>query len=192
MSAPWRILGVDNGTTHIGICVMEYNLEYQVATVIDLITLSPKERAYSRYPHLVYSRGNNHTRRIWLRYKFAELLRELDPEVVAIETPFIGGRATMSSFAPLTLSLQGLIDEVHEYADEEDISIYVEEVSPREAKTAVTLPSDEYNDDKAVLKDNILKHPRIDCSRFDLDTISLDAIDAIAVAYTAVTRLANF
>lgn len=189
---PWRILGVDNGTTQLGLCVLEYDIDSTIARVIDLHTLKPGLRAYQRYSRLVERRGAGAARRQWIQQEFRDYLIDVDPDVVCIETPFIGSSKTQSSFGPLTISLEGLIDVVLEVEDQSDHLIEIERVAPHEAKRAVTPPTVEYSSDKELVKPNIILHPNIDLVNWDLDTQSLDAIDAIAVAYTAVVRLAKF
>lgn len=189
---PWRILGVDNGTTQLGLAVLEYGFDDEIARVVDMHTLAPGLRAYTRYSNIVDRRGPGAARRVWIKEMFRQYLIDIDPDVVCIETPFIGGRKTQSSFGPLTISLEGLIDVVLEVEDELEHVIEIERVSPHEAKRAITPPHAEYNSDKEQVKTNILTHPHVNVLQWDLDKQSLDAIDAIAVGYTAVMRLARF
>lgn len=189
---PWKILGVDNGTTQLGLSTLEYDVDRDIARVVDMHTLAPGNRAYSRYARTLERRGPGAARRQWIQEEFRTYLLEVDPDVVCIETPFIGSSKTQSSFGPLTISLEGLIDVVLSIEDVVEHIVEIERVAPHEAKRAVTPPNAEYNSDKEMIKPNVLIHPGIDTGHWDLDRQSLDAIDAIAIGYTAIVRLARF
>lgn len=191
-NTPWRIIGIDNGTSALGLCVLDYHFEQDLAKVMDLSTIVPKDMAYTAYPLERARRGDNAARRLWIRDHVRDYLEEFEPDVVAIETPFIGGRATLNNYAPLTLSLEGLIDTVYDYADDYDRHIEVERVSPFEAKRSVTPVGVKFNADKMVVLPNIKKIKNIDLNNFRLEDYSLDAVDGVAIAYTVVTRLARF
>lgn len=189
---PWRIIGVDNGTSAMGLCCLEYDFSTNIATVVNMHTLKPGENVYDEHPLLLARRGKNAVRRNWILREFKDYLREFSPDVVGVETPFIGGLNTLNNFAPLTLSLESVIDAVYEYSDEEERDIYVERIAPHEAKRAITPPNVKYNGDKEAVLPNIRNNRQINVNGWDLDQQTLDAVDAIALGYTVITRLARF
>lgn len=192
MSNTWRILGVDNGTSLLGLALLEYDFDTDIAKVLWMGVLEPKGLAYSRYPRIVDRKGKNAARRLWMKEHFHDVLLDTCPDVVGIETPFIGSIATLSSFEPLALSVDALIDTVLDVEDQLDRCIDIEKVAPHQAKRAVTPPDVNYDSGKEAIKVNVLNHPQIDLNGFNLDDYDQDAIDAIAIGWTVVTRLAQF
>lgn len=191
-NAPVSIMGVDNGTSALGLSFCYFDLADRVLSVEGLHTLLAGPQAYRLYPRLLQRRGRNAARRAYMQTEFKEWLLNFEPEIVAIETPFIGSSDTLNNFAPLTLSLEGLIDTVEQVEDILDRRIYVERVSPHEAKKAVTAPGAKFDSSKDVVKPNILKHTAIDTTGLDLELHTLDAIDAIAIAYAGACRIAPY
>lgn len=190
--AKWRILGVDNGTSLLGWSLLEYDFTSDTATLLEVGFLEPKLMAYGRHPRLVMRKGNNAARRAWMQTKFSYLLDDLDPDVVAIETPFIGRAATRSSFEPLALSVDGLIDSVLDYEDRVDRWVDIEKVSPHEAKRSVTPPGVKFDSSKEMVEVNIGRHPQILLGDFNLGSMKEDEVDSISVGWTVVTRLGQF
>lgn len=192
METKWRILGVDNGTSQLGLALLEYDFMTDSATVIDLDTLTPKLIPYRVFSRTLRRKGTNAARREWMKERLGEYIDEHQPHVVAIETPFVGSMRTISSFEPLALSVDGLVDEVLDAEIRNDILIDIEKVAPHQAKRAVMLGGTRYDPDKAMVKINIRNHPCIHLGEFNMDDHEDDAIDGIAIAWTVVTRLAEF
>lgn len=189
----WRIVGIDNGTRLLGISSLEYNFDTQRMRILDMRTLQVDERdAQRRYARTFQVKGANAAHRKWLAEVVKDYVLDVEPDVVAIETPFIGSRKTQSSFEPLSLSLDGLVDVVMDINDEYDLAIDVAKVSPTEAKRAVTPPSEKYDSNKEVVPGNIERHTGIDCNGYDILTEPPDAVDSVAVGYACVVRLAEF
>lgn len=191
MSNTWRILGVDNGTSLLGLALLEYDFDTDIAKVIQLGVLEPRGLAYERYPRIVERKGNNAARRLWMKERFYDILLDIKPDVVAIETPFIGSVATLSSFEPLALSVEALIDTILDVEDDLVKHIDIEKVAPHQAKRAITPPEATYDSSKEAIKVNVLNHPQIDLCGLNLDDYEQDSVDAIAIGWTVVTRLAN-
>lgn len=188
----WRIVGVDNGTSQMGICCLDYNFRTDVAKVVDMTTFKVTDRAYEEFAISYQRKGPNAARRQWMRRRFGSFIRRYNPSVVAIETPFIGSPKTISSFEPLALSVDLLIDEILSYEYQRDVHVDIEKVAPHEAKRAITPLDTKYDADKNAIKRNVLNHPCIDLNRFNLDEQEEDAIDSIAIGWTCVMRLAKF
>lgn len=183
-------MGVDNGTSSLGICLLEY--DFNKAKLLNLDTIAVNSTSHEIFLLELARRGRNASRRRWVQEHFIDFLEEYKPHVVAIETPFIGGRSTLNNFAPLTLSLEGLINLTYDYYDEIDELIDIERVSPFEAKRAVTPEGSKFNSSKDVILSNIKKIKDIDLNGYILEEHSLDAVDSIAVAYTVIQKLAKF
>lgn len=188
----WRILGVDNGTSLLGLSILDYDFTSNVATLIDTHLLQPKLLAYRAHVRLTARKGNSAARREWMAEQFGHYLDQWLPDAVAIETPFIGRKATRSSFEPLALSVDRLIDTILDHEDRLDRWVDIEKVSPHEAKRAVTPHLAVYDASKEMILYNIERHKGISLNGQRLEDLNEDQVDSIAIGYTAVTRLASF
>ena len=176
----------------MGICCIHYDLDTGIAKVVDMTTFIARDSVYDEFSVSYQRKGKNASRREWMRRRFGSFLTKHSPHVVAIETPFIGSPKTISSFEPLALSVDLLIDEVLRYEYNNDVLVDIEKVAPHEAKRAVTPIGAKYDSDKDAVIRNVINHPSIDLTRFNLDEQEQDAIDSIAIGWTVVTRLAKF
>lgn len=192
MSDTLKIMGVDNGTSLMGISLNRYNIKTKIMKVLETNTLEAKDFVYDYYPKDLERRGKQNVRIQWMRQAFKYYLDYFTPDIIAIETPFIGSSKTLGSYGPLLLLLEGLIDDIYQYSDNNYLDISVEKVSPGEVKRVVTPPNTKYNHSKDVIPKNLQLNPYINLNGVDLSSIGEDAIDSIAVAYAGTTRIASY
>src|SRR5690606_20268473 len=106
--AQWkfRVVGVDNGTNNLGVCVIEHDLRTGISLVTDAQTFKSDRTAYKRYPERVFSGLKLSARLNRISEWFEEYLNEHGPHAVGIESPFMHVHA--HSFASLSIAMDTL------------------------------------------------------------------------------------
>lgn len=170
-----RVLTIDNGSNTLGASVTDIDLDNEEKTVIFSETICAEKSAW-RYQDIADIRGGRFARMQVLKRFVSELLEEYNPEVVAIESPFLLKRMP-ESFAVLREVIVYLQQAVHEY----DPGLSIILVPPINAKKAVNALScigkDPVRDAVLMLNDVYYVN--------DLDPHLFDEhqIDSIAVMY---------
>lgn len=174
----YRILGIDNGTTQVGMSVIDYDLRRSTGTVIYTEAFVPESDAYDRLYNTVEMRGRVNARIKWTRRWLMDRLDEFNPNVVGCESPF--SHIQPSAYAPLVVSMESMGEVVEDYRS----TLEFVRVPPGRAKKSVLHGNRKYDNDKDAVRESILTHPRIIAApRLDLHLITPDEMDSIAVGW---------
>jgi len=171
----YRIMGIDNGSSMLGMVVTDLDLRtglYEVVTAETFVA----EKILKDYQGLVSSHGARWARQHALQDAVASALRFFNPHVVAVETPFFMPRR-VQSFETLTEMMIFIRLAVEDYGLGSDII----RVTPGQAKRAVQ-PAN-FTMKKAVMKDCVLRMENIRYREgIHKDALTEHEYDAIAVA----------
>lgn len=144
----YRIMGIDNGSSNLGMVVVDLDLRSGIYTLVHAETFVA-ERLIKNHRGSLITHSARFVRESTLRDVFADALDEFQPDAVAVENAFFQpGRVT--SFETLTEMKVFLREAVIDYDWSMDIILY----SPGEAKRAVQ-PSN-FTMKKVVIRDCIL------------------------------------
>ena len=174
----FRVLGIDNGTSQIGMSVMDYDLRTGIATVVYIEAFNPGDDAYEKYPSVALSRGNAAARIKRTKSWFRARLEEFNPHAIGCESPF--AHLHPPAYAALLLSIDSLIEEAQEYRPSLDFI----KIAPGSAKKAILHGDLKYSNDKELVRTAILSHPCIQTANLiDLRVVSADESDSVAVGW---------
>lgn len=177
-----RILAIDNGSTTLGASITDVNLDTEDKTVIFAETVDANRSIY-RHNDL-----SDHREARFVRYRIlysfmAELLEEYNPNLVAIESPFMFKRP--EAFAVLREAMLTLQQAVDDY----DPTIRIELVPPAKAKMAVG--ADEFVG-KDPVRDAVLALNDVYYERgVRVRELDEHSIDSIAVMYYIANHTIN-
>lgn len=172
----YRIMGIDNGSSNLGMVVLDLDLRSGVYTLVHSETFLA-ERIIKNHKGSLTSHSARWVRECTLHDAFADALEEFQPNAVPVENAFFQpGRVT--SFETLTEMKVFLRRAVADYDDRMDIIL----VSPGEAKRAVQ-PS-HFTMKKVVIRDCILAmSDKIRCiNGITLNSLTEHEYDGIAVS----------
>lgn len=170
----YRIMGIDNGSSLLGMVVMDLELRSGRYSFIDRDTMVA-EKLLGHHKGSAISHGARWARQNALQESVASSLRFHNPHSVAVETPFFMPRR-VQSFETLTEMMIFIRQAVAEYNPMSDIY----RVSPGEAKRAVQPKN--FTMKKAVIKDCVLALDCIDYPKdVDPSKFTEHEYDAIAV-----------
>lgn len=183
-----RIMGIDNGTSVVGMSIIDLCLRSGVGTVVHAEEYEPeRDGAYDRLPNILDRRGRPHARIKYTRRWLMDRLDEFQPHSVGCESPFASFSKPdrISAYGPLVVSIASIGDTVEEYSDYVDFL----QIPPGSAKRAVIHSGKPYSSDKDVIAEYIRTHPKI---RFhdsvDPKRIGSDAMDSVAVGWYVAER----
>lgn len=171
----YRIMGIDNGSSNLGMVIVDLDLRSGIYTLVYAETFVA-ERLIKNHRGSLITHSARYVRESTLRDSFADALEEFQPDAVAVENAFFQpGRVT--SFETLTEMKVFLREAVIDYDWSMDIILY----SPGEAKRAVQPSS--FTMKKVVIRDCILAMgDTIRCvNGTSLDNLSEHEYDGIAV-----------
>lgn len=170
----YRMLGVDNGSSNLGVVVIDLDLRSGVYTLLYAETFVA-DRMIRNHRGSLASHTPRWVRERTLQDAFADSLVRWRPNAVPVENAFFQpGRVT--SFEVLTEMKVLLRLALEDFDPSMDLIL----VSPGEAKRAVQ-PSD-FTMKKVVIRDCILRLKQLRCSNgIDLNTLSEHEYDGIAV-----------
>ena len=171
----YRTMGIDNGSSNLGLVVIDLDLRSGIYTLVHAETLVA-ERLIKNHRGSLITHTPRFVRESTLRDVFADRLDEFQPDAVAVENAFFQpGRVT--SFETLTEMKVFLREAVIDYDWSMDIILY----SPGEAKRAVQ-PSN-FTMKKVVIRDCIIAMGnKIRCvNGTSLDNLTEHEYDGIAV-----------
>jgi len=172
----YRIMAIDNGSSSLGMVIVELDLRQDMYHVVHTDTFLADKLLNDRAGQ-VPSHGSRWARQNTLRDCIARELRFHNPHAVAVETPFFMPKR-VQSFETLTEMMIFIRQAVEDYNPMSDIY----RVSPGEAKRAVQ-PSKDFSMKKAVIKDCVLQLENITYKEgICKDALSEHEYDAIAVA----------
>ncbi len=179
-----RGIGIDNGTTQVGMSVFDYDLRSNTLTVIHTEAYNPGDDAYEVYPYIEKYVGKTKARVMRIRDWFKDRLEEFNPHVVGCESPF--AHIHPPAYAALLMSIGALEEVCIDYSP----SLEFIKVPPGTAKKEILHGGLKYNNDKEIVRQAILTHPSIRTALLiDLKLISADESDSIAVGYCVARRL---
>jgi Holliday junction resolvasome RuvABC endonuclease subunit len=144
----YRIMGIDNGSSLLGMVIMDLDLRSGCYTFIDRDTFVA-EKILGNHRGSAISHGARWARQNALQESVALSLRFHNPHSVAVETPFFMPRR-VQSFETLTEMMIFIRQAVAAHNPMSDII----RVSPGEAKRAVQQKN--FTMKKAVIKDCVL------------------------------------
>lgn len=178
-----RVMGIDNGTSLVGISILEHDLRNGVSTVIESKTIDGSKFDYRDRSLLIATRGEMMARIRVIQDVLTDWLEFHDPHLVAIESPF--SHIHVDSFKKLTISLTAYHDTVYRY----NPLLEFLKVPPGSAKKCVIPKGTKYDSDKGFIRSCILSSSDIlEGPGVYLEDLGPDAIDSIAVArYGALT-----
>lgn len=185
----YRIMGIDNGSSNLGMVILDLDLRSGVYTLVHAETFVA-ERLIKNHRGSLFTHTPRFVRESTLRDKFADALDEFQPNAVPVENAFFQpGRVT--SFETLTEMKVFLREAVYDYNWQMDIIL----ISPGEAKRAVQPAS--FTMKKVVIRDCILAMSgKIRCvNGTSLNNLTEHEYDGIAVGIChgeAVRRRTGF
>lgn len=171
----YRIMGIDNGSSNLGLVVLDLDLRSGVYELVHAETFLA-DRLIKNHRGNLTSHTPRWVRECTLRDKFADALEDFQPNAVPVENAFFQpGRVT--SFEVLTEMKVLLREAVQDYDHGMDIIL----ISPGEAKRAVQ-PS-HFTMKKVVIRDCILAMgSTIKClNGITLNSLTEHEYDGIAV-----------
>lgn len=178
----FKIIGIDPGTTNLGLAVISVDTE-------TLQILETRAQTFNAN-HLVSKDSWNseiHSDRfdriLSLKVSLMNSFILHQPSIVCVESPFFG-RSHPNAFQALTEVLTAIRDVLYEYDPWRELVL----VSPSEAKQALLAKGNATKDimkEKLILLSNELK------LNVDVNTLDEHSIDAVAIAYYAYTQSKN-
>lgn len=170
----YRIMGIDNGSTSLGIVVADLDLRQDTYHVVYSQTLQA-DKLLSRHSGQVSSHGAAWVRQNTLKDHLSVELQYHRPHAVAVETPFfMPGR--VQSFRVLSEMMIFIRQAVDDYGLDSDII----GVSPGQAKKAVQVAG--FTMKKAVIPECVRRLDNVTYKEdIDKHTLSEHEYDAIAV-----------
>lgn len=183
-SDPYRIVGIDNGTINMGLCVMDLDLATYKPCLIDAHTVNAQALSED---HGVIEQ--THTA-LYARLRALEdyLIRyynRFKPDAVVSESPF--SHLNIRTYGDLTKALYVARRAIYEY--DETVRFY--KIAPQEGKKAVG--AKDYKDKNstrcAILK--LIEQGEITNHTVDIEALGHDAVDAISVGYAHCHRVAT-
>lgn len=170
---PFRVMGIDPGTTTLGISVIEWGFVersflVQTAFTVKVLDTAPAWQSTAEY------HGNRYARLRQLHAQVGMALRDYQPHAVCCEAPFKG--RFVQSFAALTECVSVIRTAVYEH----NPHLPMEMVDPNTAKLAAGAQLKRGGDQKQIVVDALAQRRDI---RWGVDMASLDehSIDSVAV-----------
>lgn len=173
-SFKYRIMGIDNGSSNLGIIVVDLDLRTGEYHLLYVNTLSA-EKLLRQHRICTVSHGARWARQNALKEELGRELWFHNPHDVAVETPFFMPRR-VQSFETLTEMMIFIRQAVEDFSGKDIFGI-----TPGEAKRAVQ--PDKFTMKKVVIKDCVLKLTNLTCKEgIQLENLTEHEYDAIAVA----------
>ncbi|MNZ66837.1 Crossover junction endodeoxyribonuclease RuvC [compost metagenome] len=184
----YRIMGIDNGSSQLGMVVVDLDLRRGTYHVLFRDTFVA-EKLLNHHKGSLVTHGARWARQNTLKDCVSRELRYFNPHAVAVETPFFMPRR-VQSFETLTEMMIFIRQAVEDHNPGSDIY----RVTPGEAKRAVQTAN--FTMKKVVIKDCVLAMVNItyneDICKTALTEHEYDAI-AVAVAHgEAIRKAAGF
>lgn len=177
----FRVLGIDPGSSSLGLSILEWSMEssHYVVTHAETLSLTGKD-----FPLATEHHGQRLSRHLELEDKLHSFLAAYKPHAIASESPFMGQFAT--AFKALSECL--IILQRYMYLYDPHLAFHY--YAPKEVKSAVGVVLTGNKGRKK--EDNqlaIFSHPQL---TWHIDKTQLDdnAVDATAVALTHLRGLA--
>lgn len=170
------IVGIDPGTTRLGLATLEYNVETFEIVRCGARTLHGEKLPGSEWLGSLY--GDRFKRIEAMRDVLTEHFRSVEPVIIASESPFINVKRP-AAYGALTEIVYAIKLAVVEYSQWRPLHL----LPPSTVKNAVGAKG---GADKDIIKKSLMKLAAIasTCAT-DLSELDEHSIDALAVAYCA-------
>ena len=179
----YRIIGIDPSSQHMGMAVIDVDVDTYRAVVVHSETLHGS-KLMLQYPHIIETHGEKEARMFAQRIAFEKTFDRWEPNGVAIESPFLG--RFPAAFASLTLCVEAVRNALiaHNYL------LPLNQVDPPTVKNAVGVigRSKEKEDIRKALAE--LEHLTFS-NAVDLSLLDEHSCDANAVAYWLFLKTFN-
>lgn len=177
-STPFRVLGIDPGTSELGVCMLAWWGYDRPVEVWDARTLHSDDRTGNPYHHLTQAHPPVIARLYDLETQFRSYLQHWRPHGVIAESPFV--RHNVNTYAILTLCFNMLRGCLIEY----NWTLPLAWVPPQRLKAGIgaNLTQSAGEDTKAPVQEALLTTPQLDW-RIDPTTLDEHAFDAIGAGY---------
>ena len=175
-----RLIGIDPGTTKLGLCTLEFNIDTLEVVKIEAITLDADKLPSSPWMGAIY--GERLRRIFALRRYLIDHFHETTPISVGSESPFYN-RNRPNAYAALVEVLCSIREAYIEYSIRSPLFL----IDPPTVKKAIGAAG---NADKVSVKAKILTHPVL-CEKSTTPINDLDehSLDAMAVAWCMICDL---
>lgn len=174
---PLRVIGIDPGTTTLGVARLDYDFEGPEVDVVDAFTLVARE-SHPGYQSVLETYGNKYARLQNLQDCLTTIFHDHRPHAVICEQPYLG------RFAAAYMALTECAFVIHQALFAYDPYLPLWRVEPRPAKIAAGVvmpkPGSKEKLTKDHVRDALAQQPHL---RWGVPLADLDehAVDATAV-----------
>jgi Holliday junction resolvasome RuvABC endonuclease subunit len=176
-----NIIGIDPGSENIGVACIEFDINTLAIVNTQAFTITGS-KLMVKDSWLIETHGERIARIKALKERLIEIFCEVNPLMIACETPFFNPRRP-NAFAVLVEVLLAIKEAVRDF----DFWKVVYSIDPPTVKKSVYAPG---NADKVKMKESIMALPDIKFKgNITLDKLDEHSIDAIAVAYCRYREL---
>lgn len=170
-----RILAVDNGSSHVGLSVLDHDIRRHETAVIWQTNFDAGRIVEDRSPGKILLRGEYQARLEVIASFFDDVLEEFDPDVVGCESPF--QHLNAKTYASLITSMNVFDNACYRFRP----NLPFVKVPPGKGKKAACPPG-QYKDDKEWIAHCLKTDPRIHWANgINPDLMGPDALDSVAV-----------
>jgi len=180
----FKIIGIDPGTTNLGLAVMSVDIKTMLILNTTALTFNAA-KLISKDNWNCEVHSDRFDRILSLKESLMQTFMLYHPNVVCVESPFFG-RSHPNAFQALTEVLTAIRDVLYQYNPWTELIL----VSPSEAKQAIMAKG---NATKEIMKEKLLllaSEFHLD-PRLNINELDEHSIDAIAIAYYAYTQVKN-
>lgn len=174
------VLGIDPGTTTLGVSVLSYDLNTHLKRVECAFTLNAGKTLH-RYQPIVETAGERFARLRSHSINIAKALYFYQPNEVITEVPYMG--RFPNAYGALMECLHMVETTVYEW----NPFVTLQGVDPATVKTHMGVSGK--SGDKELMYKALLSLPDLDKTNIDFTSIDEHSVDATAVAYSRVKQL---
>ena len=177
----YRIVGIDPGTTTLGISCLGFCLESGYFNLISSKTLNASKEP-GRRPMLAQYQGDLYARLRALEDMLVEAFEALKPDAVVVETPFYNPRRP-GAFAPLVSIFLTIQNALVRY----NPMLSVLKVDPAKSKARLGVSGS--SSDKSLVRDALARHLKDADPEGRIMQLDEHSSDSLAAAYYHATNL---
>ena len=170
---PFRVLGIDPGTTTLGVAVLTWDFRSQKYRVENAFTLQANDRLLG-YQSITEVHGGRISRFYQQADELSCILANVRPHAVIAESPYMGRFA--QSFGALTECVLNLRQIVYTY----DCFMPLEQIDPTRVKKKVGVHKGKMSDKEDVRR--ALRERSDLIWDVDLEALDEHSVDAVAIA----------
>lgn len=180
----FKIIGIDPGTTNLGLAVMSVDIKTMLILNTMAFTFNAT-KLISKDNWNCEVHSDRFDRILSLKESLMQAFMMHHPNVVCVESPFFG-RSHPNAFQALTEVLTAIRDVLYQYNPWIELIL----VSPSEAKQAIMAKG---NATKEIMKEKLLLlAPEFHLDpQLNINDLDEHSIDATAIAYYAYTQVKN-